>query len=254
MLNTLEDYILVILIVALSMSLVLAINYFWPANLRRVNNDIIGWQLGILGTTYAVIVGFMLYTVWTNFGIAAANANMEASSLLNVYRLAQGFPEPQRDQLQSAARLYADTVVNSDWPMMEHTLEGHLKSRQIIVDMWQIMLSMKGGTPNEVLAEDHALSELAAVASYRKLRQNQSSTKLPKVLWYVLIIGALLTIVSSCLLGSDNRWLHGQQVFALSLLIALVLVAIADIDRPFQGSVHVSKSPFARAQQNMQEE
>jgi hypothetical protein len=53
--------------------------------------------------------------------------------------------------------------------------------------------------------------------------------------------------------GSDSTWLHGLQVFAFSLLIGLVLVAIADIDRPFQGSVHVQDSAFRRAQTNMKE-
>ena len=32
---------------------------------RRTYNDIIGWQVSVLGTTYAVILGFMLYTVWS---------------------------------------------------------------------------------------------------------------------------------------------------------------------------------------------
>ena len=37
------------------------------------------------------------------------------------------------------------------------------------------------------------------------------------------------------------------------LLISLVLVAIADINRPFQGSVHVSDYAFRRAQMDMKE-
>jgi hypothetical protein len=51
--------------------------------------------------------------------------------------------------------------------------------------------------------------------------------------------------------GAANAWLHGIQVFAFSLLVALVLLAIADIDRPFQGSVHVRDAAFRRAQQAM---
>ena len=35
------------------------------------------------------------------------------------------------------------------------------------------------------------------------------------------------------------------------LLIALALVAVADIDRPFQGSVHVSDYAFRRARIGM---
>jgi hypothetical protein len=60
--------------------------------------------------------------------------------------------------------------------------------------------------------------------------------------------------VSSCMFGSGSTALHGLQVFAFSLLIALVLVAIADINRPFQGSVHVSDAAFRRAQQNMDDQ
>jgi hypothetical protein len=44
-----------------------------------------------------------------------------------------------------------------------------------------------------------------------------------------------------------------MQVFAFSLLISLVLVAIADIDRPFQGAVHVSSYAFEQARQSMKD-
>jgi len=73
------------------------------------------------------------------------------------------------------------------------------------------------------------------------------------VLWCVLLIGGFVTIASSCTFGAGSTLLHALQVGALSLVIALVLVAIGDIDRPFQGSVHVKDSAFRRAQQNMKE-
>ncbi|MGC2163880.1 MAG: DUF4239 domain-containing protein [Silvibacterium sp.] len=253
MLTAVDDVVLVILIVTFSLLFMFILNRFWRPEKRSEHNDIIGWQLGILGTTYAVIIGFMLYAVWTDFGLASANANAEANSILNVYRLADGLPDPQREEIKDAARLYADTVVQQDWPMMAHSIDASLKSREVSVKMWQILMSIKTATPNQILAEDHALYELSAVAASRKLRQTQSSSKLPAVLWFVLIIGGALTIMSSCTFGSTNLRLHWLQVFAFSLLIALVLAAIGDIDRPFQGSVHVSDSAFRRAQMNMKE-
>ena len=51
--------------------------------------------------------------------------------------------------------------------------------------------------------------------------------------------------------GSANVALHAIQVTFFSLLVALVLLAIADINRPFQGSVHVNNYAFQRAQENM---
>jgi succinate-acetate transporter protein len=51
--------------------------------------------------------------------------------------------------------------------------------------------------------------------------------------------------------GSQNRVLHGVQVVFFSLLVALVLLAIADINRPFRGAVHVADDAFVRALENM---
>jgi hypothetical protein len=49
--------------------------------------------------------------------------------------------------------------------------------------------------------------------------------------------------------GIDNFMLHAVQVVSLTLLLALILVAIADIDRPFQGVVHVHPRGFERARE-----
>ena len=253
MLTSAQDVLVVLVIVICSLAFMMMMNHFWPSAQRSVHNDLIGWQLGILGTTYAVIMGFMLYTVWTDFGAAELNADSEANSLFNVYRLAEGLPDQQRVELESAARTYADVVLQQDWPLMARGSEISLPSRRVSVKMWQILMSIKDASNAELTAEDHALYELSALAEHRQMRRLQSTSRLPGVLWFVLIIGGAVTIMSSCMFGSGNTRLHATQVFAFSLLLALVLVAIADIDRPFEGSVHVSTSAFLRAQQNMQQ-
>ena len=118
--------------------------------------------------------------------------------------------------------------------------------------MWKVLMSVKVASPAESTAEDHALSELSSLTEHRRTRLLQSISQLPGVLWFVLIIGGVVTVASSCLFGSENVALHTLQVFAFSLLISMGLVAIADIHRPFQGVVHVSDDAFKRAQENMQ--
>lgn len=253
MLDTMQDFVLVIGAVACSLLFVLVLNRIWRPEKRRVHNDLIGWQLSVLGTTYAVMMGFMLYTVWTNMGQAEVNCEAEANSLVNFYRLADGLPEPQRTRMQQVARKYADVVVQQDWPEMAAAFSGALKSAPVNAEMWQIVTSVKGASPTEITAEDHALYELSDLTGRRRIRQLQSTSRLPGVLWFVLLVGGATTIISSCTFGAANGWLHAFQVSALTLLIAMVLVAIADIDRPYQGSVHVSDAAFRRAQTNMKE-
>ncbi len=251
MLTVTQSVIVPLIAVVGSLLFMVVLNWIWPWENRQSHNDVIGWQLSILGTTYAVILGFMLYAVWTNFGAADLNVDLEANALVNVYRLAEGLPYEQRKQIESLALQYAATVISVDWPVMQ---AGRIpdQSQQINAEMWETLMSVKAASPNELTAEDHALYELSALTEHRRTRLLQSESKLPTVLWFVLIIGGAVTVASSCLLGSANKKLHTLQVFAFSLLIALGLVAIADIHRPFQGAVHVSKFAFVRAQQNMQ--
>ncbi len=251
MLNTWENFAVIILTVAASLLFMWLLNRIWPSEKRHVHNDLIGWQLSILGTTYAVILGFMLYTVWNNFGVANLNADNEANALGNIYRLAEGLPQPQRGQIEALARAYADTVINQDWPQMAAG-EVPEATHKINQDMWRTLMSVKNGSPTEIIAEDHALTELSALTEHRRMRLVQNAFRLPSVLWCVLIIGGAVTIVSASMFGSANASLHALQVFAFSLLIALVLVAVADIDRPFHGAVRVSNYSFQRAQRNMQ--
>lgn len=251
MLSFTQNLLVVFGAVACSLIFMVLLNRVWAAESRRVYNDVIGWHLGMLGTTYAVVLGFMLYAVWINYGTADVNADAEANALVNVYRLADGLPDEQRDLLKSQVRSYADVVINREWPLMAKNRLPE-DSHQPTQLMWETLMAIKSPTPGQVVAQDHALYELSAMMEHRRTRWLESASRLPGVLWWVLIVGGILTIASSCMFGSTSLRVHGVQVFAFSLLISLVLVAIADIDRPFQGSVHVGASAFERARQAIQ--
>ena len=250
MLTTWLNCVVVVLAVSASLLFMWALDRLWPWEKRHAHNDLIGWQLSTLGTTYAVILGFMLYAVWINLGVANLNADDEANALGNVYRLAEGLPAPQRVQMEQLARSYADTVIDQDWPQMAAG-EVAEASHKVNQDMWRTLMSIKNGTPSEIVAEDHALSELSVLTEHRRMRLVQNAFRLPTVLWFLLIVGGVVTIASASMFGSANKTLHTLQVIAFSLLISLVLVSVADINRPFQGSVHVSDFAFRRAQHNM---
>jgi hypothetical protein len=253
MLDTSQNVFIVIISLACAFFLMAAMNYYWPAERRRAHNDLIGWQLSVLGTTYAVIIGFMLYTVWIEFGTADLNADAEANSLVNLYRLSDGLAPEQGAKLKVLARAYGDAVADQEWSeMARNTMPA--ETREIARQMWRTLMESKGSSPTEITAEDHALYELSALAGYRRIRLVQSASRLPGVLWWVLLVGGTVTVASTCMFGAANGVLHVIQVGAFTLLIALVLVAIADINRPFQGSVHVSDYAFRRAQMDMKDQ
>jgi hypothetical protein len=197
-----------------------------------------------------VILGFMLYAVWTDFDNATQNVELEANGLVNIYRLAEGLPEATRNDVQKLVRSYATTAIEKDWPAMER---GDLPNDtgDLSWKLSRALIAAPGESRAQNLAQDHAISEVEAVSNYRRTRLLESTSSLPAVLWFVLVVGGILTIVSSCMFGSQNRFLHGLQVVFFSLLVALVLLAIADINKPFRGSVHVGNDAFVRALEMM---
>ncbi len=246
LLTALEDLLVILVCTSASLLLLWLLQRIWPYSERRNHNDIIGWQVSVLGTTYAVIVGFMLYAVWTTFQSAEINAENEANCLVNVYRIADGLPAAQRVQVQQLAREYANTVINQEWPAM-HRGEATFSARATIEKLYTVVMQARPATFAEQSSMSLTLTEIASMTEHRRVRELESQSKLPSILWIVLFLGGVITSVSACLFGTENFKLHALQVFSLTLLLSLALVAIGDIDRPFQGTVRVLPRGFERA-------
>jgi hypothetical protein len=79
------------------------------------------------------------------------------------------------------------------------------------------------------------------------LREQEFLIRLPTILWILLVAGAVATVGSACVLGNEILWLHYCQVLALTFVVTVTLAAIADLARPFEGSVAVKPVAFERA-------
>jgi Protein of unknown function (DUF4239) len=245
MLSYTQSSFFVISAMVMSIVIVAVLNRAWPISKRKLVNDVTGWQLGILGTTYGVILGFMLFTVWNDFRDAEVNANREASSLLAVSRIGAGLPSPERETIHALGLKYAQATINEDWPAMQMQQDSKASER-VAGDMWRVLAELKSDGPGNGSA-DHLENVLKDLSERRNLREQEFQDRLPGILWLLLMAGAGATVGSSCLLGNDNKWLHYCQVLALTFVVAVTLAAIADLARPFEGAVSVTPVAFERA-------
>jgi hypothetical protein len=250
MLSYLESGGFVVAAMLLSIVIVAVLNRAWPTSSRKLVNDVTGWQLGILGTTYGVILGFMLFTVWNDFRGAEVNANMEASALLTVSRIGAGLPSPEREAIHALGVKYAETTIHQDWPAMQMQENGDA-SEGVVEEMWRVQSGMRSAGGGDSSA-DHLAGALKDLSERRNLRAEELRNRLPGILWLLLMAGAGATVGSSCLLGNDNKWLHYCQVLALTFVVSVALASIADLARPFEGAVSVSPVAFERALAMMQ--
>ncbi len=250
MLNAAQNSFLIVLWIVLSLTFLILLNRSWEPSRRRVHNDVIGWQISVIGVIYAVMIGFMLGSVWGNYQTAEANVDNEANALINLFRTADGLPAAQRKAVQTAASNYATAVLTQEWPAMSRSQVPRAGKPYIKV-LWTTLTRTPTQNYLQQVSLQQSMQELSNLTVHRRMRILESMTGMPNMLWTVLVIGGMITTAACCLIGTENVSLHYSLIFALSLLISMALIAIADIDRSFQGSVHVSSYAFTRAQNSM---
>ncbi len=220
---------------------------------RRESNDFTGAVVEVIGTTYAVILAFTLAGVWSMSQQAQTNEEQEANSLVNVYRIASQLQDANAKAIQELCGRYAENAVNREWPAMLNR-EMPPEGGEMINQFWKLAGEAQAHAQPDAIAAYQLMEELRGLTQYRRIRVTQNRETLPFILWAVLIAGGIITVASACFFGVASFRFHLLQVFMLSFLVSLVLVAIANIDRPYQGSVRVAPDGFRYALQTLHNE
>lgn len=213
---------------------------------RKESNDFTGAVVAVIGTTYAVILAFTLSGVWNMFQQAQANEEQEANSLVNVFRIASQLQDPNAKAIQELCVRYADNALNHEWPAMRHE-ELPPEGGEMINQLWALAGQTQARAQPDAIAAYQLMEELRGLTQYRRIRAMQNREALPGMLWAVLLAGGVITVASACFFGVPSFRFHLLQVLVLAFLISLVLVAIKDIDQPYQGVVVVEPEGFRYA-------
>jgi hypothetical protein len=224
------------------------------ASARKESNDFTGAVVAVIGTTYAVILAFMLSGVWNMFQQAEANAEQEANALVNIWRISEDIDPATGGELQALCLKYAQLVLNNEWPAMEKEAPMPSETGDVINQMWRLAGHLEARSSSNSIANYQVMEELRMLTEYRRIRLMHSREELPGILRAVLIAGGIITVAASCFFGVPSFRFHVLQVVVLTFLIALVLVAIADIDRPYQGNVVVQPEGFVMAMRTFQQQ
>jgi uncharacterized membrane protein YraQ (UPF0718 family) len=200
-----------------------------PTGVRRQHNDVAGFIYAVLGVVYAVLLGLMVVAVWEEWNQAAQTADEEASSLSEIFWLADRMPKSEGRHTQELARSYARVVINEEWPLMEQE-NSSPKAWDLLDEIRVDLQSFEPSTQGQqVLYEQDA----------RRDRLLEAEQGLPAILWIVLIVGGIIVVSFTYLFGLDSTLVHLLMVAALALIISLVLFTVAALDYPFKGDITI---------------
>ncbi len=244
----LADSLIIIACIAGALLFLFLVSRTYAAHARKESNDFTGAVVAVIGTTYAVILAFMLSGVWNQYQQAQSNEEQEANALVNVWRIATQLQIPGAREADALSLTYAHNVVQKEWPALLASKPLPPENADVINQLWKFAGQIQAHSGNDSIAAYQMMEELRMLTEYRRIRIMQSREGLPAILWAVLIVGGTITVAAACFFGVPSFRFHVLQVAVLSFLISLVLVAIADIDRPYQGALTVQPEGFSFAQ------
>jgi hypothetical protein len=204
----------------------------------RGHNDVAGTIFAIIGTLYTVTLAFVVIIVWESLGAADERAAREAGTVGDLFRDSGFLPEPYGPMLQGQIRTYAESVIKDEWPLMA---TGRASDRvwDETTELFRTFSKLKPASPREVNIHLEILRSLNELSVDRRLRLLSSQSKVPSLMWTVLILGGVITVGFSFFLGVERDLAHLGMIGALAAMIALTLFLISAIDHPFSGDLRV---------------
>jgi pheromone shutdown protein TraB len=86
--------------------------------------------------------------------------------------------------------------------------------------------------------------EVDKLTEARRERLVMAEGTVPDTIWFVLFLGAILTIAFTFFFGTQNVVTQSLMTGALAALVFSALLVIIAIDRPFTGAVAISQEPI----------
>lgn len=222
---------------------------FWlrPRLLRLIHahergNEVVGYLLSNHGVLYGILLGLLAVAAYENYTKSDELVTLEAAQLAALYRDVSAFPEPARAHLVRTVRAYADFLLHEGW---EQQRRGQVPNGDNPL-VGQLQTTLVTHVPTDEahgLLHAETLAQFNALIETRQQRLHAVTRGIPPILWYVVFVGALITLLLFLMLdmAPAANYLLGTL---LSFFLATVITLIAAMDNPFRGDVCISPEPY----------
>ena len=211
-----------------------------------------------LGSLVSAVLGLLAFILAFTFGMTASRFDdrrqlvlQESNAIGTTYLRAGLLPQHQRLEIRRLLREYVDVRLKGT---IDNITESLAQSEELHRRLW---------SQAESLVQTDMDSELRVlfIASLNEVIDLHQSRKtvallyrIPGPIWMSVYLLSTLTMVA---LGyqvgmAGSRWLRGMPVLVAAF--SLVIVMIADIDRPGEGNIQVSQQPLADVRQMMSQD
>ena len=221
-----------------------------PQSDEVTHNDVAGPIIGTIGTILAVILSFLLVTVWQEYDGAAATVAQEASGIADLYHIGGYFPKPVAQRLHSTLIAYVNAVVTDEWPAMRDGRTSTV-ARKTSLYALSIVARYEPQTAQQQALQQSALGAATTFIDARRDRLFDNQQGIPIFFWVGNIILAAITIGFCFIFRVRRQSVHLVMTLALTTVVTTIFVLIALFDYPFRGDTQLPPTIFVHLQQSL---
>src|SRR5271166_638313 len=202
------------------------------------HNEVGGFIIAVVGTLYAVLLGFLTTVVWQHFTEAQQHAGSEASAAANAWHTSVGLPYDVRSRIRSKMNGYANVMIDDEWPAMR---SGGFspKADVALMDAMSAAGDYVPINPREANAQLITQEQLSVVHDERQRRLTNNDSAVSWFEWLVLLIGAVCVVGFCWLFGVRNAAVHLLMTGTVAIVIVSVLVLLFELQYPFRGGLGI---------------
>ncbi len=217
---------------------------FINVKILRAHNEVTGFFFMAIASFYALLLGFVVFSVWEQLNEIESNVSKEGSSALALYRDIKYYP----DSLESKELLilYMDfvyNVINEEIPNMAR-LEPSQKTGESFNKVFYKMEHLKPKSPYEIQLIAVMFAHLNDLASFRGLRTSSLESEIPLPMWLPIVFGAIITIICALLVDIEDTSMHVGLNALMGAFIAMLFFIIVLFAHPFSGSLAIQPKSY----------
>lgn len=206
-------------------------------------NDAISGTVQSIGVFYGITVGLIAVAVYTSHASADDLLSLEASQIGCLYRDASSLPEAVRVPLQTSLYNYTVTVVEKEWPTQRKGMIP-MNGIEILNEFQSTLTTFEPSTKGQEVLQGEMLSAFNQLAQCRRMRMDAVHHRLPAVMWFVIWIGAFISIIVTYFYHLEDHRLHAILMSLMAAFLGIIVFLIAANDRPFIGAMGLSPDAF----------
>ncbi|NEU70854.1 bestrophin-like domain [Spirosoma agri] len=207
------------------------------------HNDLVSYFLGSSGVVYGILLGLVAAGVWSNFQALSAQVDGEATITAALYQDMATYPQPYRHLYQQELKAYVRSVIYQDWPAHNRG-EVPQESSKILRSFKNNLFDFVPPTPRLRVVHEQAINQLNELLIAHRLRLRGDQANLPELLWWVIILGALINVAISWFFVAKDITHQVALTALIALLLGSLLFLTAAMDNPFRGGFSVDASAF----------